>query len=198
MAQGAGKLGILLPGMGAVATTFIAGVDAIRNGRAAAIGSLTQLGQMNLGGDEVAIRDALGLASLDDIVFGGWYIYEDTYFDAAVRAGVLNYKDMEASREFLSSISPMPAVFEQDWVKVRSEVRILLILAIGFSIVRRCFLALQDPSPKNIQIAIKHALISLIVLDAAVAVQVADAGWGVGILALLIPATYLGKKVYST
>ena len=117
MAESQGKLGILLPGMGAVATTFVAGVDAIRNGRAAAIGSLTQLGSIDVDGKAVPVRDALAMPGLDDIVFGGWDIYDDTCFDAAARAGVLNYQDMEASREFLSTLSPMPAVFEQDWVK---------------------------------------------------------------------------------
>lgn len=112
-----GKLGILLPGMGAVATTFVAGVEAIRRGRAAAIGSLTQLGRMKVGDRDVAIRDALALAPLENIVFGGWDIYDDTCFDAAVRAGVLNYPDMAASREFLSTLKPMPAVFENEWIK---------------------------------------------------------------------------------
>ena len=117
MAQSEGKLGILLPGMGAVATTFMAGVEAIRTGRAPAVGSLTQLGNIDLHGRAVPVREALGLPSLDNVGFGGWDIYEDTCFDAAVRAGVLNYKDMVASEEFLRSIRPMSAVFEQDWVK---------------------------------------------------------------------------------
>ena len=89
-----GKLGILLPGMGAVATTFIAGVQAIRRGLGKPIGSLTQLGHIRLGkrtdNNSPAIKDYVSLAKLDDIVFGGWDIFPDNAYQAAVRAGVLD------------------------------------------------------------------------------------------------------------
>jgi len=85
-----------------------------------------------------------------------------------------------------------------EWPVVKREVRILLIIAIGFSIVRRCLLAIQQPTPDVIQPAIKHALISLIILDAAMVAIVAGAAWAAAVLALLLPATFLGKKIYST
>src|SRR5512144_2200780 len=116
-----GKLGILLPGMGAVATTFIAGVQAIRRGLGKPIGSLTQLGHIRLGkrtdGTSPAIKDYVSLANLDDIVFGGWDIFPDNAYEAAVRAGVLDSKDLDPLRAELEKIAPMPAVFEQAYVK---------------------------------------------------------------------------------
>src|ERR1700689_2872359 len=121
-----GKLGILLPGMGAVATTFIAGVQAIRRGLGAPIGSLTQLGpnppgQRTLGkrtdGKSPAIKDYVSLAKLDDIVFGGWDIFPDNAYQAAVRAGVLEQKHLDPIRGELEAIKPMTAVFEQAYVK---------------------------------------------------------------------------------
>src|SRR6188768_4397586 len=87
-----GKLGILLPGMGAVATTFIAGVLAIRRGLAKPIGSLTQMGTVRLGkrtdGRSPLIKDFVPLASLDEVVFGGWDIFEENAYEAAKTAGV--------------------------------------------------------------------------------------------------------------
>ena len=116
-----GKLGILLPGMGAVATTFIAGVQAIRRGIGKPIGSLTQLGHIRVGkrtdNNSPAIRDYVSLAALDDIVFGGWDIFPDNAYQAAVRAGVLDSKHLEPLRAELEQIKPMPAVFEQAYVK---------------------------------------------------------------------------------
>ena len=116
-----GKLGILLPGMGAVATTFIAGVHAIRRGIGKPIGSLTQLGHIRIGkrtdNNSPAIRDYVSLAKLDDIVFGGWDIFPDNAYAAAVRAGVLDAKHLEPLRAELEAIKPMPAVFEQAYVK---------------------------------------------------------------------------------
>jgi len=116
-----GKLGILLPGMGAVATTFIAGVMAIRRGIGKPIGSLTQMGHIRLGkrteGNSPAIKDYVSLAKLDDIVFGGWDIFPDNAYQAAVRAGVLESKDLEPIKEELEAIKPMTAVFEQAYVK---------------------------------------------------------------------------------
>jgi len=89
-----GKLGILTPGMGAVATTFMAGVESIRRGRSKPIGSLTQMGTIRLGkrteGRSPLIRDFVPLANLDDVVFGGWDLFPDDAYQAAVKAGVLS------------------------------------------------------------------------------------------------------------
>jgi myo-inositol-1-phosphate synthase len=116
-----GKLGILLPGMGAVATTFIAGVQAVRRGIGKPIGSLTQLGHIRLGkrtdGNSPAIKDYVSLAALDDIVFGGWDIFPDSAYDAAIRAGVLEKSLLEQLKPELDAIKPMTAVFEQAYVK---------------------------------------------------------------------------------
>ena len=116
-----GKLGILLPGMGAVATTFIAGVQAIRRGLAKPIGSLTQLGTIRLGkrtdNRSPAINDYVSLAQLGDIVFGGWDIFPDNAHEAAVRAGVLDTRLLDQLKPELEAIKPMPAVFEQAYVK---------------------------------------------------------------------------------
>ncbi len=116
-----GKLGILTPGMGAVATTFMAGVDAIRRGLAKPIGSLTQMGTVRLGKrtDNLSpsIRDFVPLAKLDDMVFGGWDLFPDDAYQAAGKAGVLTKDHLAQSKEFLSAIKPMPAVFEQAYVK---------------------------------------------------------------------------------
>src|ERR1041384_6298821 len=116
-----GKLGILLPGMGAVATTFIAGVQAIRRGIGAPIGSLTRLGPSRIGkrtdDNSPAIKDYVSLATLDDIVFGGWDIFPDNAYQAAVRAGVLDGKHLEPLKHELEAIKPMPAVFEQAYAK---------------------------------------------------------------------------------
>ncbi|HET9987458.1 MAG TPA: inositol-3-phosphate synthase, partial [Kofleriaceae bacterium] len=116
-----GKLGILLPGMGAVATTFIAGVMAIRKGLGKPIGSLTQLGHIRLGkrtdNQSPAIKDYVSLAKLDDIVFGGWDIFPENAYEAAVKAGVLEHKDLDPIKAELSAIKPMTAVFEQAFVK---------------------------------------------------------------------------------
>jgi myo-inositol-1-phosphate synthase len=116
-----GKLGILMPGMGAVATTFIAGVMSIRKGLGKPIGSLTQLGHIRLGkrtdNQSPAIKDYVSLATLDDIVFGGWDIFPENAYEAAVKAGVLESKDLEPIKAELSAVKPMPAVFEQAYVK---------------------------------------------------------------------------------
>jgi myo-inositol-1-phosphate synthase len=116
-----GKLGILMPGMGAVATTFIAGVQAIRRGLGKPIGSLTQLGHIRIGKrtDNVnhKINEYVSLAKLEDIVFGGWDIFPDNAYQAAKRAGVLTNEHLEPLRAELEAIKPMPAVFEQAYVK---------------------------------------------------------------------------------
>ncbi|CAN5141686.1 inositol-3-phosphate synthase [soil metagenome] len=116
-----GKLGILLPGMGAVATTFMAGVMSIRKGLGKPIGSLTQMGHIRLGkrtdDNSPSIKEYVSLAALDDIVFGGWDIFPENAYEAAVKAGVLESKDLEPIKAELSAIKPMTAVFEQVYVK---------------------------------------------------------------------------------
>jgi myo-inositol-1-phosphate synthase len=121
IAPAEGKLGVLLPGMGAVATTFIAGVEAVRKKMALPIGSLTQMGTVRLGkrteGRNPKIGDFVPLASLDDIVFGGWDIYEDNAYVAAKKAGVLNEGHLRGLQGFLEGIKPWPAVFDPAYVK---------------------------------------------------------------------------------
>jgi myo-inositol-1-phosphate synthase len=116
-----GKLGILLVGLGAVSTTFIAGVMAVRKGIAAPIGSLTQMGTIRLGKRTDArtplIKDLVPLASLDDIEFGGWDIFEDDCYSAARTAGVLEPALLEKIRPELEAIKPWPAVFDRRYVK---------------------------------------------------------------------------------
>ena len=122
IAEPKGKLGILLPGMGAVSTTFITGVEKIRKGTGRPFGSLTQMGNIRLGkrteNRTVKISDLVPLASLDDLVFGGWDPIPDNAFDAAMKAGVLKHEDIEPHKDFLSEIKPMTAVFDKEYVKL--------------------------------------------------------------------------------
>lgn len=121
LAPADGKLGILLVGLGAVSTTLVAGVEAIKRGISKPIGSLTQMGTIRLGKRTDAkvpkIKDFVPLASLDDIVFGAWDIFSDNAFDAAMNAGVLEKDLLNQVSEQLASLKPMPAVFEQNYVK---------------------------------------------------------------------------------
>jgi len=116
-----GRLGVLLPGMGAVATTFMAGVEAIRQGLAKPIGSLTQMNTIRLGkrteGRNPLIKDFVPLAGLDQLVFGGWDPIPDDAFKSAVTAGVLERSHLDPIEGFLSAIQPMPAVFDPLYVK---------------------------------------------------------------------------------
>ncbi len=116
-----GKLGILLVGLGAVSTTLVAGVEAIKRGLAAPVGSLTQMGTLRLGkrteNRSPKIKEFVPLADLDDIVFGAWDIFNDNAFDAAMNAGVLEKELLQQVSEQLASLKPMPAVFEQNYVK---------------------------------------------------------------------------------
>jgi len=115
-----GTLGILTPGLGAVATTFMAGVENIRRGTSSPIGSLTQMATIRLGKrtDNRAplIKDFVPLAELKDIVFGAWDPIPDDAYTAAKKAGVLEDKHLEPIKDFLSAIKPMPAVFENHYV----------------------------------------------------------------------------------
>jgi myo-inositol-1-phosphate synthase len=116
-----GKLGVLLVGLGAVSTTFIAGVQAIRKGIAQPIGSLTQMGTIRLGkrteGRSPMIRDFVPLASLDQLVFGAWDIFEENCYEAARTAGVLEPNLLERIKPELETIAPWPAVFDRRYVK---------------------------------------------------------------------------------
>ena len=121
IAPAEGRLGILTPGMGAVATTFVAGVLATRHGYAQPTGSLTQLSRIRLGKRDEdrnpLIRDFVPLASLDDLEFGGWDPYSDDAYAAAMKAGVLDARHVEAIGDELRAIKPMSAVFSNRWVK---------------------------------------------------------------------------------
>jgi myo-inositol-1-phosphate synthase len=116
-----GKLGILLVGLGAVSTTFVAGVEAIRKGTATPVGSLTQMGTIRLGkrteNRSPKIKDFVPLAKLDDVVFGAWDIFPESAYEAALHAGVLEKSLVEDLREQLESLKPMAAVFSHNYVK---------------------------------------------------------------------------------
>jgi myo-inositol-1-phosphate synthase len=116
-----GKLGILTPGMGAVSTTLMAGVELVRRGEALPIGSLTQMGTIRLGKRTESrtpkIKDFISLVQLKDIVFGGWDVFPDNAYEAARKAGVLEPKDLDKAKKFLSGIEPMKAAFDQNYVK---------------------------------------------------------------------------------
>ncbi|MGN7985892.1 inositol-3-phosphate synthase [Pedobacter sp. 22226] len=116
-----GKLGILMPGLGAVATTMIAGVAAVKRGLSKPIGSLTQMGTIRLGKrtekKEPKIKDFVPLANLEDLVFGGWDVYEDNVYEAALNARVLDANLLRDVREELQAIKPMRAAFDRNYVK---------------------------------------------------------------------------------
>jgi len=121
LAPAKGKLGIMIPGMGAVATTFVAGVEAIRKGHAKPIGSLTQMGTIRLGkrtdGRSPQIKKFVPLAKLESLVFTGWDIFRDDMYQAAVKAGVLERDLLDEVKPFLQSVKPLPAVFDRHYVK---------------------------------------------------------------------------------
>jgi len=116
-----GKLGVLTPGMGAVSTTFMAGVELVRKGVALPVGSLTQLSTIRLGkrteGRSPLIRDFVPVEKLDSLVFGGWDPFPDSAYEAARKAGVLEPHHLEKVKGFLSGIRPMKAAFDQSYVK---------------------------------------------------------------------------------
>jgi myo-inositol-1-phosphate synthase len=121
LASADGKVGILLVGLGAVSTTTIAGVMAVRKGIAKPIGSLSEMGTVRLGkrteGRSPAIRDFVPLAGLDNLVFGGWDIFGDDCYEAARTAGVLDVGLLDQIKGELSAVKPMPAVFDRQYVK---------------------------------------------------------------------------------
>jgi myo-inositol-1-phosphate synthase len=116
-----GRLGVLLPGLGAVATTFVAGVEAIRRGLAEPIGSLTQMNTIRLGkrteGRSPLIKDFIELAELDQLVFGAWDPVPDDAYESAVKAGVLERSHLDPIKDFLEDIEPMPAAFDPSYVR---------------------------------------------------------------------------------
>ncbi len=116
-----GKLAVLTPGMGAVATTFFAGVEAIKRGMAKPIGSYTQMGKVRLGKRTEnrfkSVNELVPLAALDNLVFGGWDLFPENAYESARHAKVLERDLLEQLREPLSWIQPMPAVFDRSFVK---------------------------------------------------------------------------------
>ncbi len=121
IAPAKGKLGIMVPGMGAVATTFVAGVQAVRKGLAEPIGSLTQMGTIRLGkrteGRSPKIKEFVPIAGLDDLVFTGWDIFEDDMYSSACHAGVLERSLLDQIKPFLETVQPRKAVFDRNYVK---------------------------------------------------------------------------------
>src|SRR5229473_6685271 len=121
IAPAKGKLGVLLPGLGAVSTTFMAGVELVRKGKAQPVGSLTQLGTIRLGkrteGLSPQIKKFVPLGDLKDLVFGSWDIFKDNAYQAASKAGVLSPQDLDKVKPFLSKIAPMKAAFDREYVK---------------------------------------------------------------------------------
>jgi len=121
IAPATGKLGVMCVGLGAVATTFIAGVLAVRRGIASPIGSMTQMGTIRLGkrteGRSPLVKDFVPLASLNDIVFGGWDIFEDNCYESAKHAGVLESSLLDQMKPELEAIKPWKAVFDRHYVK---------------------------------------------------------------------------------
>ena len=121
IAPATGKLGVMVVGLGAVATTFIAGVEAVRRGIAKPIGSLTQMGTIRLGkrtdNNSPLLKEFLPLANLNDVVFTGWDIFDDNVYESAAHAKVLDKDLIEQLKPFLETIKPLPAVFDQYYVK---------------------------------------------------------------------------------
>jgi myo-inositol-1-phosphate synthase len=121
IAPATGKLGVMVVGLGAVATTFIAGVEAVRRGLAKPIGSMTQIGTIRLGkrtdNNTPRVKDFVPLADLKDIVFTGWDIFEDNVYESASHAKVLDEKLLDQLKPYLETIKPLPAVFDQYYVK---------------------------------------------------------------------------------
>ena len=128
IAPAKGKLGVLLVGLGAVSTTFIAGVEAIKEGLAEPIGSLTQMGTIRLGkrtdNRSPKLNKFVPLANLNDLVFGAWDIFPDSAFEAAMHAGVLEKDLLTKLKKPLQKIKQMKAVFDQTYVKRLSGINV--------------------------------------------------------------------------
>src|SRR3954469_19828420 len=120
IAPARGKLAVLTPGMGAVATTLYAGVEAVKRGLAKPIGSYTQMGQIRLGKRTEkrfkSVNELVPLAQLDQLVFGGWDLFPENAYESAKTAQVLDKELLESLKEPLSRIKPMPAVFDREFV----------------------------------------------------------------------------------
>src|SRR6202012_2252569 len=116
-----GKLGILIPGLGAVATTMIAGVEAVKKGLSQPIGSLTQMGTIRLGkrteNRNPKINEFVPIANLNDVVFGGWDVYSDNVYEAAMHAKVLEESLLNKVKDGLEAIVPMKAAFDKNYAK---------------------------------------------------------------------------------
>ena len=121
IAPAQGKLGVLLPGMGAVTSTFIAGVELMKKGLGRPVGSLTQLQTIRLGkryeNRSPLIKDFVPLANVEDLVFGGWDLFPDSAYEAAIKAGVLSAEQLAPVKKELDAIRPWPAVFDPAYVK---------------------------------------------------------------------------------
>ena len=121
IAPATGKLGVLIPGMGAVATTVIAGVESIKAGIGQPIGSLTQMATIRLGkrtaGRSPLIKDFVPLADLDSLVFGGWDVFPEDAYDSAVHAGVLDERLLDQIKDPLKGVKPMPSIFDRSYVR---------------------------------------------------------------------------------
>ena len=119
--KASGRLGILIPGMGAVTTTFMAGVEAIRKQYSHPVGSLTQIGRIRLGRRDANkrpfIKDVIPLANFEDIEFLAWDVFPEDAYESALKHGVLNTSDLDLLKDFLKSIRPLPAVFDKKFVK---------------------------------------------------------------------------------
>src|SRR2546428_1819560 len=118
IAPAKGRLGVLLPGMGAVSTTFMAGVELVRRGKAQPVGSLTQMGTIRLGkrteGRSPLIKKLVPLAEPKDLIFGGWDIFKDNAYQAAAKAGVLSTEHLGQGKTLLSGIRPMKAAVDHE------------------------------------------------------------------------------------
>lgn len=117
-----GKLGVLLVGLGAVSSTFVVGVEHVRRGMAVPVGSVSQMATIRIGKRTESktpfIKDFVPLANLEDLVFGAWDPIPDDAYEAAIKAGVVEREThIEPIADFLKSLKPMPAVFDNDWVK---------------------------------------------------------------------------------
>jgi len=123
-----GKLGILLVGLGAVSTTFVAGVEAVRRGLAKPIGSYTQMGTIRLGKrtehNTPLVKDFVPLASLEDLVFGAWDLFPDNAYESAIKAGVLDRTLVDSLKDSLSALKPWTAAFDPNYVKRLSSTHV--------------------------------------------------------------------------